>query len=106
MLRVTFVTPKKIKIDATANNGDVLMQVALANAVPGITADCGGQMTCGTCHVHIAEDYFDLLPAPSPDEQFMLEDGVADPQTTSRLSCQVVLDDTLDGIVVTVPRQF
>ena len=69
--------------------------------VPGIVAECGGCMTCGTCHVHVATDALTLLPKLSEDEQAML-DMLRDRDETSRLSCQVRMTAALSGITLRV----
>src|SRR3546814_12090492 len=61
-------------------------------------------MACSTCHVSVAPEWFDRLPAASEEEEDML-DFAAGACRTSRLSCQILLDETLDGLSVTVPSQ-
>jgi ferredoxin len=63
---------------------------------------CEGQMACSTCHVVVAAEWFARLPEASEEEEDML-DLAAGVTRTSRLSCQIVLDDTLDGLAVTIP---
>jgi ferredoxin len=65
---------------------------------------CEGQMACSTCHVVIAADWFGKLPPASDDEEDML-DLAADVARTSRLSCQIVLTEDLDGIEVRIPGE-
>ena len=69
---------------------------------PGqIQAICGGCASCGTCHVYVAEDWVDRLPPIEPDEETIL--AFSDwRQTNSRLSCQIKVAETLDGLCVTV----
>ncbi len=83
--------------------GQSLMRVAVSAGIDGIAADCGGCLTCATCHVIVAPAWADRLAAPSADEQAMLEMTAATRQSTSRLSCQIVLDESLDGLVVQLP---
>ena len=79
------------------------MQAAVAANLPGIEADCGGLMTCATCHVFVREPYAVALPAPGADELAML-DFTAEPRAAnSRLSCQIVLTEALDGLTVDLP---
>jgi 2Fe-2S ferredoxin len=80
-----------------------LMRAAVAADLDGIKADCGGTMTCATCHVYVDESWAARLPPPSPDEDAMLEMTAAPRRPTSRLSCQIALDADLDGLVVTMP---
>ena len=83
--------------------GESLMQAAVAANVKGIAADCGGLLTCGTCHVYVREPHASLLPAPSADELAMLEFVASPRQANSRLSCQVELTEALDGLTVDLP---
>lgn len=64
---------------------------------------CEGQLACSTCHVIVAREWFDKLTPASEDEEDML-DLAADVQATSRLSCQIVLADDLDGIEMRIPN--
>jgi ferredoxin, 2Fe-2S len=80
-----------------------LMRAAVAAGLDGIKADCGGMMTCATCHVYVDAAWAARLPAPSQDEEAMLEMTAAPRRSTSRLSCQIALDGDLDGLTVTMP---
>jgi 2Fe-2S ferredoxin len=80
-----------------------LMRAAVAAGLDGIKADCGGTMTCATCHVYVDEAWSARLPAPSQDEDAMLEMTAAPRKPTSRLSCQIALVPQLDGLTVTMP---
>lgn len=86
-----------------ARSGRSLMQAAVDAGIEGIAADCGGCLNCATCHVIVAAEWAARLPPPAPDEQAMLEMTAAPAQATSRLSCQIVLHPTLDGIAVSLP---
>ena len=83
--------------------GESLMQAAIAANVKGIEADCGGLLTCATCHVYVREPFASRLPPPQDDELAMLEVTAAPRQPTSRLSCQVALGPELDGLQVDLP---
>jgi 2Fe-2S ferredoxin len=83
--------------------GDSLMGAAVDAGIDAIKADCGGMMSCATCHVFIDPAWATRLPPPSPDEDSMLEMTAAPRQATSRLSCQIVLDETLDGLLADLP---
>ena len=85
-----------------ANPGDQLLAVAQAAGMP-LEGTCEGQMACSTCHVIVARDWFGELSATSEEEEDML-DLAADVQPTSRLSCQIILSQDLDGLEVRVPR--
>lgn len=83
--------------------GRSLMQAAVDAGITGIAADCGGCLSCATCHVIVDPEWAGRLPPPAPDEQAMLEMTAAPAETTSRLSCQIMLHPTLDGLVVRLP---
>lgn len=86
-----------------AKPGQSLMQAAVDHNVTGIEADCGGLMTCATCHVYVREPFAAQLPAPSGDERGMLEFTAAERRPNSRLSCQIELNETLEGLTVDLP---
>jgi ferredoxin, 2Fe-2S len=100
--KVMFVACDGSEREVTAADGTTLMRAAVENDVPGIVATCGGSLACASCHVYVDEAWLDLAGDPSEEEEIMLEFAV-DPRPNSRLSCQIVLDATLDGLVVHVP---
>ncbi|WP_068062150.1 2Fe-2S iron-sulfur cluster-binding protein [Nocardia xishanensis] len=104
MGRVVFVQPDGSKQEVEAVDGQSVMQVARANLVPGIVAECGGELSCATCHVFIGGQWAGLLPGPSDEEVDMLEVAAEEPTESSRLSCQVRFEVALDGMVVTIPE--
>ena len=83
--------------------GDSLMQAAVSANVAGIEADCGGLMTCATCHVYVREPFASRLAPPEADEQGMLGFTAAERRPASRLSCQIMLAEALDGLTVDLP---
>ena len=78
------------------------MEAAVQNMIPGIDADCGGACACATCHVYVAADWLPKLKAKDDMEDSML-DFAEEVQDNSRLSCQILMNDDLDGITVTTP---
>ena len=66
-----------------------------------IKAECGGSCSCATCHVYVGDDWLERLPAPSDDEEDLLY-STLDKRPNSRLSCQILLNDGLDGLKLTV----
>jgi len=92
------------RITLSAASGQSLMRAATDAGVAGIAADCGGTLTCATCHVYVAESWSGRLPAPGPDELAMLEMTAAPRRPHSRLSCQIELTDALDGLQVELPE--
>lgn len=83
--------------------GQSLMEAAVAANVAGIEADCGGLLTCGTCHVYVREPHGSAFVPPDADESGMLDFTAAPRQANSRLSCQIKLDDSLQGLAVDLP---
>ena len=103
MIQVTFITASGDKVAAEAEEGLSLLEVGQAAGMP-LEGTCEGQMACSTCHVVVAPDWFAKLPRASEDEEDMLDlaPGVT---RTSRLSCQIVLSEELDGIEVRIPGE-
>ena len=83
--------------------GDTLMDVALDNGVRGILAQCGGGCTCCTCHCWVDDDWFDRLNPLRAEEDELLSYAWGR-RTNSRLSCQIRLNEDLDGLSVEVPE--
>ena len=81
-----------------------VMEGAVQNNIPGITADCGGACACATCHVYVDEKWFDKLKKKDEAEQDML-DMAFEPNKFSRLSCQISVSDELDGLAVKIPSK-
>ena len=81
-----------------------VMEGAIQNTIPGIDADCGGACACATCHVYVNEEWIDKLPLKTNTEQDML-DMAFEPNKQSRLSCQIVVNEDLDGLVVKMPSK-
>ncbi|MFO1117137.1 MAG: 2Fe-2S iron-sulfur cluster-binding protein [Beijerinckiaceae bacterium] len=83
--------------------GESVMRGAVANSIPGIDADCGGQCACATCHVYVDPAWVGKVEPASEMEASMLGfvDGVED---NSRLSCQIEVTAALDGLVVKLPK--
>jgi 2Fe-2S ferredoxin len=84
--------------------GRSLMKAAVAAGVEGIAADCGGCLTCATCHVILDEAWAGRFPPPDADELSMLEMTASPRQPTSRLSCQLALDASMDGLRLRLPE--
>jgi 2Fe-2S ferredoxin len=87
----------------SSKTGKTLMQAAQSGGVDGIAADCGGSLTCATCHVMVREPWASRLPAPGADELAMLEFTAVARQPNSRLACQIELTEALDGLTVDLP---
>ncbi len=86
-----------------SKTGKSLMQAAHAAGVDGIAADCGGSLTCATCHVMVREPWASQLPPANADELGMLDFTALPRQPGSRLACQIQLTSALDGLTVDLP---
>lgn len=104
MPRVTFLLPDGGNSTVEAVVGDSLMETARKNRISGITAECGGQRACSTCHVILHPDWYDKFAAPSEAESLMYQFAPGNAKT-SRLSCQLPITEVHDGIVVRVPAE-
>ena len=103
MIQIRFIAADHSVHDIQAQVGQSLMKAAVDAGVRGIEADCGGTLSCATCHVMVDAPWAEQLPPPEPDERDML-DFAASPLTIgSRLSCQIVLTPDLDGLQVHLP---
>ena len=103
MPKISYVLADGTRRDIEASSGTSLMEAAIRNNVKGIEAECGGCLSCATCHVYVDEEWLAKLPAPDPDETDMLGFVAAERKPGSRLSCQIKLAEALGGIVVRVP---
>ncbi|MFM0394931.1 2Fe-2S iron-sulfur cluster-binding protein [Paraburkholderia phytofirmans] len=103
MPRITFVLRDGSRRDVEAAVGTSLMKAALDNGVTGIEAECGGCLTCATCHAYVDDEWASRIAGPSDDESVMIECAI-DVRSTSRLTCQIPLTEQLDGIVVHIPE--
>jgi len=131
MPKITYIENSGKSHSIEVANGLSVMEGAVQNDIPGIDADCGGGMACATCHVYVKEEWFDKLPKKEDGEEDMLdmayepyvkeewfdklpkkEDGEEDmldmayePNKFSRLSCQLLVSDELDGLTVSIPSK-
>jgi ferredoxin, 2Fe-2S len=104
MAKITFIEDKGTAREVNAENGSTVMEAAIRNSVPGIEAECGGACACATCHVYVDEAWMDRVGKAAPMEEDML-DFAFDVRPNSRLSCQIKVSDTLDGLVVRTPAR-
>tara|TARA_B100000700_G_C14972950_1_gene822379 strand:- start:994 stop:1323 length:330 start_codon:yes stop_codon:yes gene_type:complete len=100
MTKIIFIENGKEKI-VEAQNGLSILEVAHNNGI-SLEGACEGSLACSTCHVVVEKKFFDDLPEPSEEEEDML-DLAWGLTHTSRLGCQIIIDDKLDGMRVTVP---
>ena len=102
-VRVEFTTADGERVTATGAVGDSLLSAGQNAGMP-LEGTCEGQMACSTCHVLIAREWLDKLTPPAEEEEDML-DLAAGARANSRLACQIVLDETLDGLAATIPPE-
>ena len=103
MTTIRFIYHDGREQDVVATDGESVMRAAINHGVSGIAADCGGCLTCATCHVYVPEEWFNRLESPSENEVVMLE-GAVDPGPTSRLSCQITVSPAIEGACFHVPK--
>ena len=84
--------------------GHSVMIGAISNGIPGIEAECGGALSCATCHVYVDPQWLGRMPAIDSFENDLLENVAAERREGSRLSCQIVVTDKLDGLTVEIPE--
>ena len=104
MAKITYISNDGRENTIEIQNGLSVMEGAVQNDIPGIDADCGGGMACATCHVYVKEEWFDKLPKKEDGEEDML-DMAFEPKQNSRLSCQLVVSDELEGLIVNIPSK-
>ena len=102
MTKLVFVNSDGNEKSVEAENGLSLMEVARDNNL-GIEGTCGGSISCCTCHVIIDKEWFPVVGGPNPDEEDML-DLAFGLEPTSRLGCQIRLDESLNGLKVRIPE--
>jgi 2Fe-2S ferredoxin len=103
MPKVTYVSPDGARRTLEVAAGTSVMQAAIANGVDGIVAECGGSLMCATCHVYVDEKDLGRVPPVGAVETEMLECTASERREESRLSCQLVISQELDGLVVHLP---
>jgi 2Fe-2S ferredoxin len=102
--KVTWILGDGRKITAEVAVGHNLMEAAVANNVPNVIGECGGCLSCATCHVYVDDAWYAKAGRPDEMERDMLEITSAERRPLSRLSCQIKASDELDGIVLHVPQ--
>ena len=104
MAKITYIEHSGKSHVVEVPNELSVMEGAVQNNIPGIDADCGGSCACATCHVYVDEKWFDKLPKKENAEEDML-DMAYEPNKFSRLSCQITVADSLNGLVVKMPSK-
>ena len=104
MAKITYITHEDKSHTIEVQNGLSVMEGAVQNDIPGIDADCGGGMACATCHIYVKKEWWDKIPNKEDGEEDML-DMAYEPNKFSRLSCQILISDELEGLVVSMPEK-
>lgn len=103
-MQVTWKMPDGSAISAEVANGTNMMEAAVANDVAGVAGECGGSLSCATCHVFVDTAWQAKTGEVGDFEDAMLDATDAERQDNSRLSCQITASDDLDGLVLIVPE--
>ena len=101
MPKIIYITPDGTKKEVVVENGYSVMEGAINNNIPGIVAECGGACACATCHSYVDEAWLDRMPTMDDMEDSML-DAAYERKDNSRLTCQIEVNDELDGLVIHV----
>ena len=104
MAKITYVENNNKEHTVEIPNGNTVMEGAVQNNIPGIDADCGGAMACATCHIYVDQKWYDKIDKKEDGEDDML-DVAFQPNKFSRLSCQIIISDDLDGLIVRMPSK-
>jgi len=105
MAKITYIEHNGTEHVVEVPSGLTVMEGARDNGIPGIEADCGGACACSTCHVYVAEEWVDKLPAKEAMEEDMLDFAWQPDARRSRLTCQLKVSDAIDGLVVQMPEK-
>ena len=104
MPKITYIEHNGESHEIEVANGLSVMEGAVQNDISGIDADCGGSCACATCHVYVEDKWLDKIPKAEDAENDMI-DMAFEPKKNSRLSCQIIVSDELDGLEVTTPEK-
>ena len=103
MPKMIFIHPDGNREEVDAPVGLSILEVARKHDID-IEGACEGSLACATCHIIVAPEHFDRLPEITEDEEDML-DLAFGLEKTSRLGCQILITDELDGLTVTLPGE-
>jgi ferredoxin, 2Fe-2S len=105
MPKVTYIQSDGNQTTVDVPVGENVMRGALYNDLEGIVGECGGGLSCATCHCYIDDAWMDTVGGPAKqDETDILEGVAAERKENSRLSCQIDMTDALDGLIVHLPE--
>jgi ferredoxin, 2Fe-2S len=103
VVQVVFILPDGSRRALEATVGESIMNLATRNLIPGIIGECGGNLSCATCHVYVGEPWYSKLKPAKSEENDMLEGTSEEPTEESRLGCQIPITSELEGIVIRIP---
>ena len=103
-MKATWILPDGREITAEVKEGLSLMEAAVANNIPNVVGECGGNLSCATCHVYVSDEWTGRAGTAGSFEDPMLDVADASRKETSRLSCQLKMCSDLDGIILIVPQ--
>jgi 2Fe-2S ferredoxin len=103
-MKVTWKLADGSEITGEVANGLNMMEAAVANNVPHVIGECGGNLSCATCHVYVDDAWREATGEPGDFEDDMLDVAEAERLPQSRLSCQITASPELDGLVLIVPE--
>lgn len=103
-MKATWILAGGQAISAEVKEGQNLMEAAVANNIPLVIGECGGSLSCATCHVVVDPDWAARAGEVGPFEDAMLDVAEAERQPSSRLSCQIRMSPQVDGIILHVPQ--
>lgn len=103
-MKVIWKLPDGSEISAQVSDGTNMMEAAVANNVPNVIGECGGSLACATCHVYVEAAWISQTGAAGEFEDAMLDATEAERGPTSRLSCQILASQALDGLTLIVPE--
>jgi len=104
MVWITYVAQDGLESRVDVKTGSNLMMGAILNNVRGVDGECGGCLSCATCHVYIDSEWAEQLPEPDSMELELLEGVSAELRSSSRLGCQITVNAELDGMKVFLPE--
>jgi len=105
MARLTLIDFEGTTTTIDVAPGQSAMQAAVSSGIAGVVGECGGSAMCATCHVYVHPDWAAQLPEPLATELEMLDCTVSERRDQSRLSCQIRMDASLDGLVLFLPER-
>ncbi len=105
MVKITYVEFDGTEHEIDVRPGMSVMEGARDNSIPGIDADCGGACACSTCHVYVHPDWWEKLPAADEMEEDMLEFACEPDPNVSRLTCQIQVTESMEGLIVRMPER-